>query len=65
MNPAMGQQWDSKVPTQEIWILGRLEMCYDGYWGSVCNDYSDHVTLPLLAENLDIITHLGVSMCQT
>ena len=33
-------------------ILGRLEMCYDGYWGSVCNDYADHVTAAIACREL-------------
>ena len=34
--------------------LGRLEVCYDGYWGTVCNDHNsiDRITADVACQQL-------------
>lgn len=32
--------------------LGRLEVCYDGYWGSVCDHFPDRVTADVVCRQL-------------
>ena len=32
--------------------VGRLEICYDGYWGSVCDDYADDVVADVACRQL-------------
>ena len=32
--------------------VGRLEMCYDGYWGSVCNDFAGANTAAVACRQL-------------
>ena len=33
-------------------VLGRLEVCYDGYWGSVCDDFATKVTADVACRHL-------------
>ena len=42
--------------------VGRLEMCHDGYWGSVCNDFAGAETAAVACRQLgyDVI---GQMMC--
>lgn len=32
--------------------FGRLEVCYDGHWGSVCDDLADSVTAEVACRQL-------------
>ena len=32
--------------------LGRLEICYNGYWGKVCNNYADNETANVACRQL-------------
>ena len=33
-------------------ILGRLEVCYNGYWGSVCDDLANNMTADVACKQL-------------
>ena len=32
--------------------VGRLEICYEGFWGSVCDDYADNATANVACRQL-------------
>ena len=38
--------------TDGEYTFGRLEYCYDGYWGSVCDDGADNVTADVACRQL-------------
>ena len=42
----------SPVIANDTDTFGRLEICYDGYWGSVCDDYADSVTADVACKQL-------------
>ena len=42
----------SLIPSNDTGTLGRLEVCYDGYWGSVCDYTPDKVTADVACRQL-------------
>ena len=40
------------ITSNGIDTFGRLEICYDGYWGSVCDDYADSATADVACKQL-------------
>ena len=42
----------SPIPSNDSNTLGRLEICYDGYWGSICDYSPDGATADVACRDL-------------